>query len=343
MVADSLVIQPLFDSQQVLLDGQLIALYTSLARIRLVEERIAARYAEQEMRCPVHLCIGQEAIAVGVCANLRDDDSVFSAHRAHGHYLAKGGDLTAMLAEFYGKVTGCAEGRGGSMHLIDRKAGFLGSTPIVGSTIPIAVGAAFADHLNKTDTITTVFFGDAAVETGAFFEAANFAVLHKLPVLFVCENNLYSVYTPMEKRQPEGRKIAEMADGIGLTVTTGDGNDLLAVTQIARAATAHIRSRRGPAFLEFSTYRWLEHCGPNADDHLGYRPTGQVNDWLDRCPVREFESYLEANEILDDKGQESVRASIETEIDTAFEAATSAPFPKLDQGTDRLYATGGAE
>ena len=168
------------------------SLYRAMLRIRRVEEAIAERYAAQEMRCPVHLSIGQEAVAAGVCAALMQQDGVFSNHRAHAHYLAKGGDLTAMLAEIYGKAEGCCKGIGGSMHMIDLSAGFMGAVPIVGATVPLAVGAAWAARLRGEDRVIAVFFGDGTFEEGAVYESINFAVLHSLPVLFVCENNLYA-------------------------------------------------------------------------------------------------------------------------------------------------------
>jgi len=174
--------------------------YRRMLRIRMVEEAIADRYAEQEMRCPVHLSIGQEAIAVGVCSALEFRDYVMSTHRGHAHYLAKGGDLKALLAEIYGRATGCASGKGGSMHLVDLSVNMLGTTPIVGSTLPVAVGTAFATRMRHQDNITVVFFGEGATEEGVFAESINFAALKRLPVIFVCENNLYSVYTRSIRR-----------------------------------------------------------------------------------------------------------------------------------------------
>ena len=173
----------------------MLQLFYSMIRIRLVEEEIAARYPEQEMRCPVHLSIGQEAVSAGVCANLSHEDYVLSSHRSHGYYLAKGGDLTAMISELYGRMGGCTMGKGGSMHLMDLNAGFLGAIPIVGSAIPIAAGVAFGTLMKGERKITTVFFGDGAVEEGVFHETLNFASLKKIPLLFICENNYYQ-YTP---------------------------------------------------------------------------------------------------------------------------------------------------
>ena len=188
-----------------------LSLYRSMLKIRRVEERIQALYSQGDMRCPTHFSIGQEAVAAGVCGNLRLEDYVISAHRSHAHYIGKGGNLRAMFAELYGKVDGCASGKGGSMHLIDLSVNFLGCVPIVGSTIPIGVGASFGAMLQDRPALTVIFFGDAATETGVFHESVNFAAVHRLPVLFVCENNLYSVNTPLDVRQPGNRTIAELA------------------------------------------------------------------------------------------------------------------------------------
>ena len=193
-----------------------------MLRIRMVEERIAKLYSEEEMRCPVHLSIGQESVAVGVCEHLQKNDIVMSAHRAHAHYLAKGGNLKAMLAELYGKSTGCAMGKGGSMHLIDLESGFFGSVPIVGSTIPIAVGVAWAFKMKKSTNIVTVFLGDGATEEGVFFESLDFASLKNVPILFVCENNFYSVYSNLKVRQSPQRKISVLAESHGIKTFTGD-------------------------------------------------------------------------------------------------------------------------
>src|SRR5437773_1427896 len=210
--------------------------------IRCVEETIAARYAEQKMRCPTHLSIGQEAVAAAVGAVLRRDDLAVSGHRAHAHYLAKGGSLPAMIAEIYGKATGCAHGKGGSMHLVDEAAGFVGSTAIVAGTVPVGVGLAYPMKLKGTDQLSCVFMGDAVAETGVFFESVNFAVLKQLPVLFICENNLYSVYSPLSVRQPKGRAIHKMVSGLGIPVADGDGNDVRAVYEMVADGVRSIRN-----------------------------------------------------------------------------------------------------
>src|SRR5581483_333859 len=191
-------------------------LYHQMLRIRAVEEAIAALYSEQQMRCPVHLSIGQEAVAAGSCAAVEQTDYAMSGHRSHAHYLAKGGSLRAMMAEIYGKAAGCCGGKGGSMHLVDLAAGFLGAVPIVGSTIPIAVGTAFASKARGESRVTLSFFGEGATEEGVFHESINFASLKKLPVVFVCENNFYSVYSPLSVRQPAQREVFQQAIGHGV-------------------------------------------------------------------------------------------------------------------------------
>jgi pyruvate dehydrogenase E1 component alpha subunit len=302
-------------------------LHREILRIRLIEERIAAVYAEQEMRCPVHLSIGQEAPAAGVSAHLAPNDWVMSGHRSHAHYLAKGGDLKAMLAEMYGRVTGCTRGKGGSMHLIDLAAGFLGAVPIVGSTIPIAVGAAWGSRLRGETRLVVSYFGEGATEEGVFHEAVNFAALKKLAVLFVCENNYYSVYSPLSVRQPDNRQVHEMVKGHGIATWCGDGNDVEAVYAIAGQAAAHARSGAGPAFVELSTYRWREHCGPNYDHDIGYRTEAEFESWRERCPLARLERVLIDGGVLDDAEGARLKREIETEIDEAFAFARSSPFP----------------
>jgi pyruvate dehydrogenase E1 component alpha subunit len=309
-----------------------------LMRIRMIEERIRDLYAEQEMRCPTHFSIGQEAVAVGVCAHLQREELITSAHRSHAHYLAKGGDLQAMLAELYGKATGCAAGKGGSMHLIDLSAGFLGAVPLVGSTIPIAVGAALSAVLQGEPQLTVVFFGDAATETGVFHESLNFAAIHKLPVVMICENNLYSVLTPLSWRRPEGHEIFQLAQGHGVFSQQGDGNDVDVVYALAGEAIEHARSGRGPAFVEFKTYRWLEHCGPLDDQHLGYRPPGEFEFWIKRDPLKLYVSRLDERGLVTDSELTILAKTIAVELDAAVAFAKASPFPTREQLTTHLYA-----
>lgn len=314
-----------------------MAMFHQMLRIRLVDQGIADRYKEQEMRCPVHLSIGQEAVAVGVCAALTEADRVFSTHRCHAHYLAKGGDLTKMLAEIYGKATGCVGGRGGSMHLSDDAVSMHMSIPIIGSSIPLAVGTAMVDKAAGNARVSVAFFGDAALEEGVFHECANFAVLHSLPIIFVCENNFFSVYSDLAQRQPD-RPMTAVGAAHGLAAAAGDGNDVLAVFETAAEAVSRARAGKGPSLLVFDTYRWHEHCGPQIDDHLGYRPKEDVEAWRARCPVEAFrQSLLRAGE-LDEEQETKIRDDLMREIDDAFDAAKQAPLPDPDTAGLYVYA-----
>ena len=309
-----------------------------IMRVRLIEERIRKLYAEQEMRCPTHFSIGQEAVAVGVCTHLNQEELITSTHRSHAHYLAKGGDLKAMLAELYGKATGCAAGKCGSMHLIDRSVGFLGAVPIVGSTIPIGVGAALSSVLQGDPILTVIFFGDAATEAGVFHESLNIAALHKLPVVMVCENNLYSVLSPLSVRKPEGREIVQLAQGHGVFNGQADGNDADAVYALAGEAIARARAGQGPAFLEFKTYRWCEHCGPLDDQHLGYRPPGEFEAWKARDPLKLYADRLRQHGVVSDADIAVMEKTIDAEIDEAVAFAKASPFPTRDQLTTHVFA-----
>lgn len=313
-------------------------LYARMLRIRLVEEKIAELYPEQMMRCPVHLSVGQEAVAVGVCAALMPDDYAVSSHRSHAHYLAKGGDLKTMLGELYGRVTGCCKGKGGSMHLIDRSVGFLGAVPIVGSTIPIGVGAALGSVMRKESRVTIVFFGDAATEEGVFHEAVNFAVLKRLPVVFVCENNFFSVYSSLAARQPSTREICELARGHGIESHRGDGNDVEAVCGLAKAAAEKARAGSGPTFLEFKTYRWREHCGPYYDNHLGYRSEQEFEEWRARCPIARLKQRLLQWGSVTQQDLDGIEAALVTEVEEAVVFAKSSPFPEPQLLQEHLYA-----
>ncbi len=315
----------------------LIDLYRSMLRIRRVEETLADHYAQQEIRCPMHLCIGQEAIAAGVCLALNSHDVVFSNHRAHGHYLAKGGDLKRMIAELYGKSEGCCGGLGGSMHLIDKAVGFLGSTPIVGGTVPLAVGAAWSFQLLEKRQVAIAFFGDGCFEEGVVHESLNFASLHKLPVIFVCENNQYSVYTHIKDRQPD-RKISDIANAHGWRVWQGDGNDVVASYQMATQAVADAKSALGPQFIELDTYRWREHCGPDFDDHLGYRVGSDLSDWQRRCPIKRLYQRLVNNDAQVVSTLEHLGNTIMEEIMVAFEFAKSCPIPSPQPMIRRVFS-----
>jgi len=305
--------------------------------IRMVEEEIARVYPEQEMRCPVHLSIGQEAVAAGICAHLSRVDLMLSNHRSHGHYLAKGGNLRRMLAELYGRSTGCCNGKSGSMHLIDLSSGFLGSVPIVGGCIPIATGVAFGAKLKKQDTVTTVFFGDGTIEEGVFHESLNFASLKKLPIVFICENNFFSVYSPLSVRQPQNREIYQIAKSHGIESFQGDGNNVLEVYNMMKKCVDIIKSGNGPVFLELKTYRWREHCGPYYDNHLGYRTEEEFILWKNQCPVESFTRYLISNKILDKNALMEMTQDIQNTIEESFTFARESPFPDADQLMKDVY------
>lgn len=304
-------------------------------RIRAVEEEIARRYPEGKMRCPVHLSIGQEAVPAAFAESIRATDFAVSTHRGHAHYLAKGGNLDAMIAEIYGKATGCAKGKGGSMHLIDLGVNFMGTSAIVGNSIPIGVGLALSAQLKGTDQISCVFLGDGAIEEGVFYESVNFAAVRKLPVLFICENNLYSVYSPLSVRHPKGRSIARMVEAMGAQIAEGDGNDALVIHQIMQDAVDEVRAGGGPYFLEFFTYRWREHCGPNFDNDIGYRTQEEFQDWQNREPISRMERALHKTTpaVMDD-----MRAEVNAEVRAAFECAESAQFPAQSDAYQGVYA-----
>ena len=305
--------------------------------IRGVEETIAERYNEQKMRCPTHLCTGQEAVAAAAGTVLRKDDFAVSSHRAHGHYLGKGGSLKRMIAEIYGKETGCSHGKGGSMHLIDQEVGFMGSTAIVGGTIPIGVGLGLSVQLKNTDQVSCIFLGDGSVECGVFYESVNFAVLRKLPVLFLCENNLYSVYSPLQVRQPKGREIYKMVEGLGMSSQHGDGNDIELVYEMIRKSVDQIRDGGGPQFLEFETYRWREHCGPNFDNHIGYRTEEEYLTWKERDPIPYLEKLLLEEKILSSDDLHEMEEKIKTAIDEAYDFAENSSFPLAEEAFKHLF------
>jgi len=305
--------------------NHLIAMYQSMLRIRRVEEGLAERFQEHKLQSPLHLCIGQEAVAVGVCVELNNNDLVFSGHRYHGHYLAKGGDLTLLLGEIFHRSIGAFQGRAGSLYVEDSSVGFMANSPIVAATIPLAVGAAWAAKLRGETRIVVAFFGDAALEQGVFFEAVNFAALHKLPVIFVCEDNGYAVYTALKERQPQ-RVVNSIANAYGIPCFAGDGNDVLTVFNLARSAISSARNGMGPQFMHLVTHRWREHSGPHFDDDLGYRSEGELESWLSRCPINMARQELENHNLLTDKMALQFERNCQQEFDNAYEIVSNSPF-----------------
>lgn len=312
-------------------------LFYKILRIRLIEKTISHRYHEQEMRCPVHLSIGQESIAVGVCENLKSYDEVVTAHRSHAHYLAKGGDLNSMISELHGKITGCAGGKGGSMHLIDLKSNVVAAVPIVGSTIPIGVGKAWANKLNNSNKVVVIFFGDGATEEGVFFESLDFASFKGLKILFVCENNKYSVYSHISKRQSSKRNLIAIVKNMGIKSFSLKDHDLQKIYNKTDEALNYIRKFSRPFFLNINTYRLVEHCGPNNDDDINYRSTKEINYWKKNCQINKTEKYLVKNKILNYKNISSIKNKIRNEIDKSFVFAKKSPFPKKKDLKKNLF------
>ena len=317
---------------------ELKELYIRMVRIRIVEETIAEKYKEQKMRCPTHLSTGQEAVSAAVGMALRKDDLAVSTHRAHGHYLGKGGSLPKMIAEIYGKATGCSKGKGGSMHLIDQSVGFMGSTAIVGNSMPIGAGLGLSIKLDKSDQVSCIFIGDATIEEGVFGETVNFCAQRKLPVLFVCENNLYSVYSSLAVRQPKGRSIVKMVEAMGIPSSSGDGNNVASVYKTTQETISDIRVNGGPRFLEFETYRWREHCGPNFDNDIGYRSEEEFLSWKEKDPIVRAKQELLDNKLITEREINQIIKTIEKEVEEAFKFADNSPFPNPKDAFKDVYA-----
>ncbi len=317
--------------------AQVRDLLRRMMRIRCAEETLADLYVEQEMRTPTHFSIGQEAVAVGVCAALGVDDVIYSGHRCHAHYLAKGGSLLGMVGELYGKEIGAARGRGGSVHLTDPEVGVIASSAILGQTIAVAVGSAFAFALDRAPRVSVSFFGDGAVEEGVFHESLNVAVVRKVPVVFVCENNLYSTHTPLQVRQPVSQPIFERVRAYGIVSARVDGNDVLAVYQAAAQAVAQCREGAGPYFLECTTYRWREHVGPLWDYDRGYRSKEEVEQWMARCPIKRLSEQCLARSICTEEELHAWRFEFEEEVAEAVAVAKRSPFPAVDSILEGTY------
>ena len=316
----------------------LLRLYRDMLRIRRIEERIEARYHEDQMKSPIHLVIGQEAISVGACSALARQDAIYLSHRTHGNYLAKGGDLRAMMSELYCRNNGCAGSVGGSMHLFDVDAGVAGSSAIVAGSVPMAVGHALAAQQCGTGQVIGVFFGDAGVEEGVFWESLNFAVLHRLPVLFFCENNFYSVCSPLTVRQPDGVAIHRKATAFGANAVLVDGTNVLRVHDAARTAVAAARSGAGPQFLELQAYRWRGHGGAGDDSKSGYRSMDEAAQWRKFCPLAGFAELLRAQGLLDADLHDVMETEIGAEMDAAFEHAINSPDPDPEEITRFVYS-----
>jgi pyruvate dehydrogenase E1 component alpha subunit len=300
--------------------------------IRRAEEAVAQMIESGEALCPCHLYIGQEAIASGVTAALTPSDTIWGGHRSHGHYLAKGGSLEAMFAEILGKSTGCSGGRGGSMHLLAPAQGILGTVPIVAGTVPLACGAAMAYKMRNEPRVAVAFFGDGTLEEGHVHESMNLAAQYRLPVIFVCENNLYSSHMHWSER-----RVADNLDSAGEfhSIPGGrvDGNDVEAVYVAASAAIAMARDGEGPSFLECRTFRWRGHVGASSDIDVGVKRRGELAEWLAQDPIARVEARLRESGI-----QEFDDRQIGEEIQTALRRAREAPFPAAERVLDHVFA-----
>lgn len=299
--------------------------YRSLYRIRQVEEEIARVYPTDKIKSPIHLSIGQEAVSVGVCEALRRDDAVFGTLRGHAMYLAKGGDLKKMIAELYGKATGCAKGKGGSMHLIDMAAGVMSTAAIMGVNDPQAVGYAWALKIQGRDGVVASFTGDGAWEEGSVPEAINFAALKKVPVLFICENNSYAIHSHISARQPVV-SFCERVRAYGIPTDRIEDMDVFKIYDWTQAAAADLRAGKpGPRFLECLTYRWREHVGPNEDYDKGYRSRRDLEPWIEKDQVTRLAAMVPPKE------REAIEREVLAEIREAFEFAERSPFPDPEE------------
>ncbi len=300
-------------------------LFRTMVRIRKFEERVAEGILSHEIQTPCHLYIGQEAIATGVCEALEKEDMVWGCHRSHGHYLAKGGDMNAMMAEIFGKSTGCSGGRGGSMHLVAPEVGLLGTVPIVSGTIPLAVGGGFAAKLSRSKKVSVAFFGDGAMEEGHFHEAVNLAAVYRLPVIFVCENNFYSSHLPLLQRRLEDNLI-KAAEFHGIHGARVDGNDVIAVHQASEEAVRRARAGEGPSFLEFRTYRWRGHVGASWDEDVGVKRKDELQEWMPKDPILRLKNQL-TDVGMPSTEMELMESEAMGEVEEAAVYARNAPLP----------------
>jgi TPP-dependent pyruvate/acetoin dehydrogenase alpha subunit len=316
----------------------LISLHHGLLKVRLTEELLAERYKQQEMRTPTHFGIGQEAIAVGVCHTLRRDDVVYSHHRCHNHYLAKGGSIYKLAAELYGRADGCSGGRGGSVHITAPDVGFIATSAILGETTACGVGSALAFKMDASDRVAVTFFGEGAMDEGSFYESANYASVKRLPVLFVCENNLYATESPLQLRQPAGTDLCERMRSFKIDALRIDGNDVHEVYDATEAALENVRAGAGPFFLECMTYRWREHVGPYFDYELGrtYRTREEVEAWMERCPLKRSTKRLTRLGIATPAELEAWYQAMKRDVEGDIERARNAPWPEVSTLFDHV-------
>jgi len=314
------------------------SMYVTILRIRLFEERVADLVEAGEIKTPCHLYIGQEAIATGVCAALGRKDYVWGGHRSHGHYLAKGGDLRAMMAELYSKATGCSRGRGGSMHLIAPEVGILGTVPLVAGTIPLAVGSALASKLRGDHRVAVSFFGDGATDEGHLHESMNLAALYRLPVIFVCENNFYSSHMHLLEHRAEDN-IYKLGEAHGMPAVRLDGNDVIAVYRATVDAVNRARNRAGPMLLECRTYRWRGHVGPAWDLDVGVKRKDELEEWLPKDPIARVRAFLVETSMRQEEF-DRIEQEIRSELEEAVVFARESPYPDEGELLDHVFHSG---
>ena len=317
---------------------KVLALYETMVRIRQFEERIQDLYARGQVPGLAHLYIGQEAVAAGVCAVLRDDDYITSTHRGHGHVIAKGAELKYMMAELFGKRTGYCRGKGGSMHIADMEIGIMGANGIAAAGLPIAVGAGLSAKWRGTDQVTACFFGDDSSNNGTFHEALNLASLHKLPVVFVCENNGYGISVPQAKHTPLA-DIADRAAGYAMAGVVVDGNDVLAVFETAASALKRARSGAGPSLIECKTYRWRGHHEGDPNQGERYRSKTEIERWKKKCPIRRLEAQIVREKMTTRKELARIEEKATREIDEAVAFAEASEFPAVEELYEDVYVT----
>ena len=311
----------------------LLDMYKKLVMIRRFEEKVAKLYAEGEIPGFVHLYVGEEAVAVGACANLRKDDYITSTHRGHGHLIAKGGDVKYMMAELFGKKTGYCKGRGGSMHIAEQMLGILGANGIVGAGIPIAAGAALSAKLRKTDQVTVCFFGDGAANTTRFHEGINLASIWNLPVIYVCENNQYGIAIS-QTYSMKIKDISIRAKAYDIPGVVVDGQDVLAVYETVHEAIERAKKGKGPTLIECKTYRFRGHW--EGDPEI-YRPKGEVERIQKYCPIEKFKTKLSEMKILTEKKADEIEKEVTASIDDAVEFARESPYPEPDEALEDLF------
>ena len=313
---------------------QFSEMYRKMLEIRLFEEKVFDLYGQNLVPGTIHLYAGEEAVAVGVCSNLNVDDYITSTHRGHGHCIAKGADLRRTMAEILGKKTGYCKGKGGSMHIADFSVGMLGATAVVGAGLPIAVGAGLSAKLRKTSQVVACFFGEGASNQGTFHESINMASVWALPVVFVCENNLYAMGT-RQSRIMSVQNVADRAAAYGIPGVMVDGNDVLVVYEAARTAVERARAGKGPTLIECKTYR---HKGHSRVDSGKYRPKEEVEEWLGKDPIKRFRQAMLGNGILTQTELEHVEQEVADEVADAVKFALDSPYPEGKEALENVYA-----